>query len=114
MLFKHLMKIDGLSVHVFKDLSDPAWKYYYVLRKVAIISHTNSPTYVNKPMFVFANDGGFAEEPEGMGRYFCARVLNRRLFLFRLLASGISFARLNGAEYREHKVDVIDIRKAIY
>ncbi|KAF8632345.1 hypothetical protein AX15_001928 [Amanita polypyramis BW_CC] len=90
MLFKHLMKIDGLSVHVFKDLEDAGWKRYYVLKK---------------PLFVLANDGGVAtDEVAKLESYSAARILNRRLFLFRLLASGISFARLNGAEYRDFKI----------
>ena len=70
-------------------------------------------THADKPMFVLANDGGFADEPEKMEKYSCARVLNRRLFLFNLLARGISFARLNGAEYRELKVGVTGKCKAI-
>lgn len=115
MLFKHLAKIDGISVHVFRDLNDPAWKHYYVLKKVAklFIIVLSAPTYTDKPMFVLANDGGFANEPEKMEKYSCACVLNRRLFLFHLLASGISFARLNGAEYRELKVDVTDMCKVV-
>lgn len=70
-------------------------------------------TYADKPMFVLTNDGGFADEPEKMEKYSCARVLDRRLFVFHLLASGISFARLNGAEYRELKVDITDRSKTV-
>ncbi|KAK2461121.1 hypothetical protein APHAL10511_006648 [Amanita phalloides] len=89
MLFKHLMKIDGLSIHVFNDLGDLEWRRYYALKK---------------PMFVMTSDGGVVDKPEELDKCSSARILERRLFLFRLLASGISFARLNGAEYREFKI----------
>ncbi len=64
-------------------------------------------------MFVLANDGGFVDKPEELSKYSAACILNRRLFLFRLLASGISFSRLNGAEYREFKVCAIHLSQTM-
>ncbi|KIL59375.1 hypothetical protein M378DRAFT_14820 [Amanita muscaria Koide BX008] len=87
MLFKHLSKIDGLSVHVFQDLNDTAWRHYLTTKK---------------PMFVMGHDGGTYSRD--VQEFSAARILNKRLFLFQLLASGVSFARLNAAEYRESKI----------
>ncbi|KAF8636971.1 hypothetical protein AX17_003132 [Amanita inopinata Kibby_2008] len=89
MLYKHLLKIDGISVHVFNDFDDREWMRYRVLKN---------------PMFVMANDGGAYDNTEDLDVDTAGHILTRRLFLFRLLTNGISFARLNGAEYREFKI----------
>jgi hypothetical protein len=43
MLFKHLLKIDGISVHVFKNLEDLQWQLYLKAKKVR--SHESQALY---------------------------------------------------------------------
>ncbi|TFK94713.1 P-loop containing nucleoside triphosphate hydrolase protein [Polyporus arcularius HHB13444] len=85
-LFNHLKTLK-VPVHTFIGLSDPAWKTYQRLRK---------------PMFVMTNDGGVVEEPTSETA--AARILLQRVFLYSLLAQGVSVTILHGAEYRDSKI----------
>jgi hypothetical protein len=106
MLFKHLSKIDGLAVHVFQDLDDTTWKHYLTTKKVnCLLQRHMHSAHKRQPMFVMGHDGGtYHHDVEELDQFSAARILNKRLFLFQLLISGVSFARLNAAEYRESKV----------
>ncbi len=55
-----------------------------------------------QPMFVMTNDGGVVEEPTSETA--AARILLQRVFLYSLLAQGVSVTILHGAEYRDSKV----------
>ncbi|KAI0720199.1 P-loop containing nucleoside triphosphate hydrolase protein [Cerioporus squamosus] len=85
-LFNHLKTLN-IPVHTFIGLSDPAWKSYQKLKK---------------PMFVMTNDGGVVEESSSEPA--AARILLQRVFLYSLLAQGVSVTILHGAEYRDSKI----------
>ncbi|EIW61285.1 P-loop containing nucleoside triphosphate hydrolase protein [Trametes versicolor FP-101664 SS1] len=85
-LFNHLSALD-IPVHTFLDTSDPAWLAYRM--------HT-------KPMFVMTNDGGVVEGAASTAH--TERILLQRVFIYTLLAQGISITLLKGAEYRDSKI----------
>ncbi|KAI0776031.1 P-loop containing nucleoside triphosphate hydrolase protein [Trametes elegans] len=85
-LFNHLTSL-GIPVHVFPDVSDPAWQAYQRL---------------HKPMFVMTNDGGVVEESSLDAH--ADRVLLQRVFIYNLLSQGVSVTILKGAEFRDSKI----------
>ncbi|RPD67074.1 P-loop containing nucleoside triphosphate hydrolase protein [Lentinus tigrinus ALCF2SS1-7] len=85
-LYNHLKSLN-IPVHTFSNLSDPEWKVYQRLKK---------------PMFVMTNDGGVVEESTSEPA--TARILLQRVFLYSLLAQGVSVTILHGAEYRDSKI----------
>ncbi|KAJ6520487.1 hypothetical protein C8R45DRAFT_1205447 [Mycena sanguinolenta] len=86
LLFEHLVKLDGVTVHTFNDLQDPSWHRFESARR---------------PMFVLVNDGGVASDS---GRLHNERALLQRLFLFQLIDGGMAIGLLNGAEFRDSKI----------
>ncbi|EJF61300.1 P-loop containing nucleoside triphosphate hydrolase protein [Dichomitus squalens LYAD-421 SS1] len=85
-LFNHLASVN-VSVHTFADLSDPAWLAYQRSRK---------------PMFVMTSDGGIVDDSSPIAA--AERILLQRVFLYSLLAQGVSVTTLRGAEYRDSKI----------
>ena len=53
-------------------------------------------------MFVMTNDGGVPSDESSTA--VAERILLQRVFLYTLLAQGVSVSILNGAEYRDSKV----------
>ncbi|KAF8843868.1 P-loop containing nucleoside triphosphate hydrolase protein [Paxillus ammoniavirescens] len=87
LLFNHLIGISQVRVYTFSGLSDPKWEEYQLLQK---------------PMFVFINDGGDSKNSEDL--FVKHRLLCHRVFLFDLLANGLALALLQGAEFRDSKI----------
>ncbi|KAI0638272.1 P-loop containing nucleoside triphosphate hydrolase protein [Trametes polyzona] len=85
-LFNHLCSLD-VTVHTFLGTSDPAWLSYQKRQK---------------PMFVMTNDGGVIDNSSSPAQ--AERVLLQRVFLYSLLAQGVSITLLKGAEYRDSKI----------
>ncbi|KAI0677460.1 P-loop containing nucleoside triphosphate hydrolase protein [Trametes maxima] len=83
-LFNHLMSLE-IPTHIFLDTSDASWLSYQRLKK---------------PMFVMTNDGGVVEKSTRHAE----RVLLQRIFVYNLLAQGVSVTLLKGAEYRDSKI----------
>lgn len=54
-------------------------------------------------MFVMTNDGGLIDDSDDLS---VQRILAQRVFLFDLLASGIAVTLLQGAEFRDSKVNL--------
>jgi hypothetical protein len=54
-------------------------------------------------MFVMTNDGGLMDDSDDLS---AQRILAQRVFLFDLLASGIAVTLLQGAEFRDSKVNL--------
>ncbi|TFY68503.1 hypothetical protein EVJ58_g983 [Rhodofomes roseus] len=88
MLFKHLGRLD-IAVHTFENLHDPNWLNYQ---------------RVTKPMFVMTNDGGLISREFDDQSLRAEALLVQRVFIFNLLAQGITVSLLHGAEYRDSKI----------
>ncbi|KAF9270868.1 P-loop containing nucleoside triphosphate hydrolase protein [Marasmius fiardii PR-910] len=87
MMFEHLHKQElGLDIQVFQNPHDLEWRAFCARAR---------------PMFIMANDGGsdtIHTELES-----ARRVLARR-FLLDISKSGLPFALMNGAEYRDSSI----------
>ncbi|KAG7099904.1 hypothetical protein E1B28_001703 [Marasmius oreades] len=87
MMFEHLHKPDlGLDVKVFQNPGDPEWR--------AFCAHS-------RPMFIMVHDGGSGSTS---GELDSARRIIARRFLFDISRSGLAFALINGAEYRDSSI----------
>ncbi|OJT09311.1 hypothetical protein TRAPUB_14238 [Trametes pubescens] len=85
-LFSHLKSLD-IPVHTFLDASDPAWLSYQM--------HT-------KPMVIMTNDGGIVEGATTTAHV--EWILLQHVFIYTVLAQGVSVTLVKGAQYRDSKI----------
>ncbi|KAI0073118.1 P-loop containing nucleoside triphosphate hydrolase protein [Panus rudis PR-1116 ss-1] len=94
-LIQHLKNLD-VTVHVFENTQDPEW---------------NSYLRINRPMFAMVNDGGnFDELTKPMA---IERALFQRILMHDLISQGVSVSLLQGAEFRDSKINSLLIEQRL-
>ncbi|KAL0571221.1 hypothetical protein V5O48_010744, partial [Marasmius crinis-equi] len=97
MLFNHLVKPGlDIDVHIFQNTDDPQWNVYRARRR---------------PMFIMVNGGD--NPSQDSGELVISKALISRGFLFRISSQGLSFALMNGAEYRDSSISTFVFESSV-